>query len=258
MSEAAAAPAGANPPDDEAAAAAAAAKAAEEQKPAPLDVTDPPPPPTPDPKEGVVIEYNPTGDVGLDLALRFVGERGFSPEHPAIQAAQKGDFGPIAEALKGMGDKAKGYQQYLTAAKESFERRQSANAAKAKATEDAVVKAAGGVANWNAVHAWVKAEASDAEKAEINAAFSAGPLVAAAMARDLAERFKQTGNSKAAPKSAASPNAAAAPASAASGALSPDEFKREYVKLVAKYGDSKVASTKEYADIVARRRAFTK
>ena len=45
-----------------------------------------------------VVAFEPTGDVGLDMALEFLGKQGFGLEHPAMVAAGNGDF-TIIEAL---------------------------------------------------------------------------------------------------------------------------------------------------------------
>ena len=200
------------------------------------------------------MEYNPTGDTVLDLALKFVGDRGFGPERDDMKAAMQGDFTKLEASLKALGDKAKGYERYLSAAKESFDR----SAKSRKDREDNIVatieQAVGGAANWKAIHAWVASEADDAQKKEITASFAAGPYAAAAMARQLADLYRQSGKSTIPPKSAVAANAASSPA-AAGAALSPQQFKEEVRKLEAKYG-YKLQSTDEYKDVVARRRAY--
>jgi hypothetical protein len=223
------------------------------EQPAPLNVDPPKAPVTPDPAEGVVVEYQPTGDTGLDLALRFVGNLGFGPDTPEIKAATTGDFGPMEAKLKTMGDKAKGYEQYLKVAKESQQRNVAARKAKDDSTLAAVVSAVGSVAQWNAVHAWVQAEADAGQKAEINAALQSGPLAASAMARQLAEMFKLSGKSTQVPKAVAKDDAGAT--SQVAGSLTPSAFKDEVRKLEAKFGH-RLMDTPEYAAIKARRLAY--
>lgn len=206
------------------------------------------------PDETTVYEYNPTGDPALDLALNFVGGLGFGPDSPAIKAAEKGDFAPIETALKALGDKAKGHERYIAAAKASYEKAAARNKQQEEATVKAIYEAAGGEKNWNAVHAWVAAEATPEQKQQIEAAFRAGELPAAAMARQLAELYKQSGKSKLPPKAVASPDAGAASAPTG-GALSPAEYRAEIRRLEAKYGN-RLQETQEYADVTARRLAF--
>lgn len=214
------------------------------------------PPPTPDAPQDVVVEYNPTGDTSLDLALQFVGERGFGPERDDMKAAMTGDFSKLEASLKALGDKAKGYERYLAAAKESFKRTQETKAAREAQIVKTIEDAVGGAGNWKAIHAWVSAEADEGQKKEITAAFAAGSYAAAAMARQLADLYRQSGKSTLPPKSATQDSAASAPASSG-GAIDSTTFKLEMRKLEAKYG-YRLTNTQEYADLVARRRAYTK
>jgi len=240
------------------------APAAPAPAPAPVvpDPTAPPPPPNfdvappvaPDVPEDVTVEYNPTGDTVLDLALKFVGDRGFGPERDDMKAAMQGDFSKLEASLKALGDKAKGYDRYLSAAKESFARTQQNRKTREDNITATIESSVGGAESWKAIHAWVSAEADDVQKKEITAAFAAGPYAAAAMARQLADLYRQSGKSTLPPKGAINANAASAPAVAGS-ALSPQQFKEEVRKLEAKYG-YKLQGTDEYKDAVARRRAY--
>lgn len=131
---------------------------------------------------GVRYEYNPTGDVGLDMALEFVGNLGFSAESGAVQAASKGDFGPIKAALEVLGDKAKGYEKYLALAQTAFESRNKAAAAQAAKDEQAVYTAVGGKEAWDAIAQHARDNADEGEKVAIQAALKAGGMQAQAMA----------------------------------------------------------------------------
>lgn len=206
------------------------------------------PAPAPTPPEGVTYEYQPTGDASLDLALGFIGNLGIGPEHPALKAAQQGDFSKMGEHLKSLGDKAKGYERYIAAAQESVSRRNAARQESEKAVLKTITEAVGGSEQWNAIHDWVAAEASDEQKAEITRAFAAGPYAAQAMAVQLAALYKQSGQAKAKP--AVSNQAAATPAAGA-GALSPIEYRAEVRKLYAKYG-YRVEATREWQELNAR------
>lgn len=234
--------------------AAAPEPAKEEVKPAPLTLDEPKAPVVPDPDETVQVIYNSTGDSGLDLALRFVGNLGFGPERPEMVAATQGDFTKLEATLKGLGDKAKGYEQYLTVAKDSYKRSTDARKAKDESDLQAVAKAVGGVERWNAVHAWAAANADEAQRRDINAALKQGGYAAVAMASHLSDLYKQTGEDKTPPKSVVAPNASAAPA-VAGNAVNPETFKSEVRKLEAKYG-YRLTETNEYKDLVARRRAY--
>lgn len=196
------------------------------------------------------MEYEPTGDAGLDVALAYVGERGFGPEHPAIQAATKGDFTALEAALKALGDKAKGHERYVNLAKDSYGRRQAAEKAASEATAKVIYDAVGGKEQWAAIHAWVSAHADDSEKKQINAAFKVGGRVATATARDLADLFKQHG--KTAPKAAVKPEAGAA---GDLPPLSPREYAKAVRELAAKVGP-RLDESPEYVQLKQRRAAY--
>lgn len=221
-------------------------------EPAPLNVDPPAAPPTPALDENVEVLYNPTGDTGLDLALAFVGKLGYGPDRPEIQAAQKGDFAPLEAALKA-NPKAAGYDKFVTVAKESYKRTADKAKTTADAAQKAVIEAVGGVEKWNAVHAWVVAEADDAQKSDINAAFKQGGLAATAMARQLADLYAQSGASTQKPKGVVKATASAAEP-ATSGVLDASAYKVEVRKLEAKYG-YRLTETAEYQELSARRLA---
>lgn len=248
-------PAGSPAPQGQPAGAPAGAPAQPEPTPAPLSV-DPPAPPEPPkaPDAGVTVEYAPTGDSSLDLALAFVGERGFGPDRPEMKAASAGDFGPLEASLKALGDKAKGFERYLKAAKSSYEARGQATKAAAEKTQALVVETVGGAQAWNAIHAWVMANADDAERKQINAAWAAGGLAAKAMAKSLAEGYRSSGASTLPPKAAVKADAERGQAGPGD-ALTPAQYKAEIARITAKYG-TRAQYTEEFASAQARRRAF--
>lgn len=234
-------------------AAAPTAAPAADPTPAPLSLDPPAPPPTPAVQEGVVVEYTPTGDPGLDLALSFVGQRGFGPEHPGIVAAQKGDFKPLEDALKVLGDKAKGYERYLTAAKQSYEVATAKSKAASEATTKSVVEAVGGVANWNQVQAWAAANADPHEKDAINAAFKAGGIAAVSTAKELFAMWKASGAANVPPKQVAKDTAS--PSSTSVTPLDPKAYGREFYLLQQKLG-RRTEGSPELAALNARRAAY--
>lgn len=219
---------------------------------APIGFEPPTAPAAPTPPQDNVVVYEKTGDAGLDVALRFVGERGFGPDHPAIQAATKGDFSELEKALGALGDKAKGFKEYVDLAKDSVGRRQAAAKSNGEAVKKAVHDTVGGPAQWAAIQAWAAQNADQAEKDQLNAAFKAGGVAATAAAKYLADLFKQHG--KTAPKSAVKADASGAPASGTN-PLSPREYGTEVRKLNAKLG-ARMEASPEYAELKARRAAF--
>jgi hypothetical protein len=258
---------------DEAAKAAAEAKAAQEAaaaagtvlkpgdpgyvEPKPASFEQQKPPEKQDAPDGaVIVEYAPTGDAGLDLALQFVGELGFGPERADMKAAMAGDFSLLSKSLKELGPVAKGYERSIKVAEESYKRIIDGRKAKDDAVMSAITSAAGGVEQWNAVHEWVAAEADDQQKADITAAFKAGAFSAGAMARQLTEMYKASGKSTLAPKSAVKATAGVV-ADVTGGAMTAQQYKEEIRRLETKYG-YRLQDTDEYRNAVARRRLSLK
>lgn len=256
---------------DAAAKAAAEAKAAQEAaaaagatlkpgdtgyvEPKPASFEPPKPQAKPDAPAGdVIVEYAPTGDAGLDLALQFVGELGFGPERADMKAAMSGDFSLLEKSLKDLGATAKGYERSIAVAKQSYKNIIDGRKAKEDTVLKAITDAAGGVPQWNAVHEWVATEATAEQKADITAAFKAGAFAAGAMARQLTEMYKASGKSTIAPKSAVKETAGTVP-DTSGGALSPQQYKEEVRRLETKYG-YRLQDTDEYRNAVARRRLY--
>lgn len=220
--------------------------------PAPLTLNDPPPPEPAKVDPNVQVTYQPTGDAGLDVALAFVGERGFGPDHPGIVAATQGDFAPLSEALKALGDKAKGYEKFIAAANDSLTRRRADQATASAAATKSVTDAVGGVEAWNAIQAWAKTNASPAEKTEINAAFSAGPTAARAMAVALADGYRRSGVSTLPPKTAvAADRQGGATPTQGTGPYGQAELVRDIAAIEAQYG-SRASSRPEFAAAQAK------
>lgn len=159
------------------------------------------------------VVYEPTGDPALDLALDFIGARGFGPDHPAVKAAEAGDFGPLKRALAGMGDKAKGYERFLALGEKAYADTKTKNDAAAAELRGKIHTAVGGEEVWNAARAWASTAASPEERAAINQAFQIGGPVAIAMAKELTSLFKANPNATKQPAAATSANAAGKPQS---------------------------------------------
>jgi hypothetical protein len=196
--------------------------------------------------------YEPTGDAGLDVALGFVGKRGFAPEHPAMQAALKGDFSVLEAELAKLGDKAQGHERYVALAKDSYTRKQAATKATSDATAKVVYEAVGGVEQWAAVQAWAQANADPAEKKALNAAFALGGMPARAAAKELAALFKRSGSPV--PKGVVKAEASTVVAPT-NGPIDAKTYGRETEKLYAKLGN-KMQASPEYAALRARHLAY--
>ena len=182
---AAPAPVSGQPP---ATASAPAAPAAPAPAPAVLLET-PAEPATPNPGTTNEFTYDPTGDAGLDYALNFVGKLGYGDTHPAIIAAQKGDFSLIRAELATKG--VAGSDAVLALAEQAYTRFAAEDAKKSEELAGFAAQAAGSAENWAVVRAWAAQEATPQEKAQVNAALAQGGLVAQGVISQLVALYQQ-------------------------------------------------------------------
>ena len=146
-------------------------------------------PPAPNPDTSQEFSYDPTGDAGLDYALNFVGKLGYGDTHPAIQAAQKGDFSLIRAELATKG--VAGSDAVLALAEQAYTRFAAEDAKKSEELAGFAAQAAGSAENWAVVRAWAAVEATPQEKAQVNAALSQGGLVAQGVISQLVNLYQQ-------------------------------------------------------------------
>ncbi len=146
-------------------------------------------PPAPNPDTSNEFSYDPTGDAGLDYALNFVGKLGYGDTHPAIQAAQKGDFSLIRAELATKG--VAGSDAVLALAEQAYTRFAAEDAKKSEELAGFAAQAAGSAENWAVVRAWAAQEATPQEKAQVNAALSQGGLVAQGVISQLVNLYQQ-------------------------------------------------------------------
>lgn len=209
------------------------------------------PPATPEPAPQA--KFEPTGDPLLDTALDYVAGLGIASTDPVIEAARDGDFGPLEAKLAALGDKAKDKDRYLALAKRAYEdtvRKADEHNAKVTSIVHSVV---GGEANWTAIQTWASAQATDEEKAQINAAFAAGGLQAKAAADYLAKAFNKAGRPGVPKTPATKPEAAAAPAG--DSPLTARDYARQVEELSRKNRGGDVSHLPEYQTLRARRLA---
>lgn len=226
----------------DAAAAPAASLPAAEAAPAPAAPTVTP------------VTYDSTGDPGLDLALDFVGQRGFGPDHPAMVAAINGDFGPLKAELAKNPD-AKGFERYVALAEAAHQREAEKATAKQAADREAIHKVVGGEEAWNAIQAWATEQTADSpeQRAEVNAALSAGGMQAKAMAAYLANLHAKAAGTVVEPASRVQAPGAV-PAAGDAGPVSAMEFATKSRELRAKLGPE-FEGTAEFKALVHRRAA---
>ena len=144
---------------------------------------------TPNPDTSQEFSYDPTGDPGLDYALNFVGKLGYGDAHPAILAAQKGDFSLIRAELATKG--VAGADAVLALAEQAYTRFAAEDAKKSEELAGFAAQAAGSAENWAVVRAWAAQEATPQEKAQVNAALAQGGLVAQGVISQLVNLYQQ-------------------------------------------------------------------
>jgi hypothetical protein len=204
--------------------------------------------------EGQAVQYNKTGDPGLDMALSFIGKLGIGPDHPAIVAARQGDFAFIKAELAGRGDKAQGWEQYLSLAEKAFENAQRAAQESTAKTKAIVEQAVGGAEQWVAIQSWAKANAEPHEREQINYMLNQGGLAAQAAAKLLSDLYNQAHNTVVEPAEPANPNRTNRGTSNA--ALSPQDYQAELKALIGRIGAHRVQDSPEYAQLQQRRRMY--
>ena len=222
--------------------------------PAPSVLLDDPaaaPPPAPNSDTANEFSYDPTGDAGLDYALNFVGKLGYGDTHPAMAAAQKGDFSLIRAELATKG--VAGSDAVLALAEQAYTRFAAEDAKKATELSGFAAQAAGSAENWAAVRAWAAAEATPQEKAQVNAAIAQGGLVAQGVISQLVSLYQQkhTLPKDAAPVAKPGEVGGSAPTA---GPMTAQAYAQAVEQLRQKYG-SNTDSTPEYAALQSQRLA---
>lgn len=202
--------------------------------------------------EEVIVQYEPTDDPGLDLALDFIGRHGLGPEHPAVAAAIEGKFDQLKGHFGAMGDKAKGWEKYVALAEKAYaatSEKQTAQQAKDAAAIHAVV---GGKDQWEVIAKWAGENAEPEERKQVNAALNAGGAQAKAMAAYLLQCFEKASGTRIEPKSAIKDGAS--PSASNAGPLDAKAYGRAVAAGYQKHGPAFEHSA-EYKTLQARRTA---
>lgn len=201
-------------------------------------------------------EYEPTGDAKLDVVLSFLAQHKLGADHPAVQAAVKGDFGLLKAELAQRG--AQGYEAMLGLAQEVYEADQKALQEKEQSIVQAVsdTLARHGYSNeqWGETIAWAKEQATEDEVAELNKLLQS-PLGAKAVTSYLIGLHREAAGVEFKPQQqAVKPDAGAeTPSKPQSQApISAMEFAREAEKLAKTYGPDYM-SRPEYRQLRQRR-----
>lgn len=221
--------------------------------PAALTIGEPAAPAASPPAAPVgAVQYEATGDPGLDMALDFVGSLGLGPNDPVMVAAGTGNFDLIKAKLAGMGDKAKGWERYVALAERAHTDGKAAADAKLAADQKVIFDAVGGEENWKAISQWAGQNAEPAEKEAVNAALKQGGLVAKVMAGWLASKFNANPATVKNPATVQAPNAS--PNSVGQGPLTSAQYSAEVEALRSRKGYG-FESSPEYQSLQARRLA---
>lgn len=199
---------------------------------------------------GPVAKYAETGHSGLDMALDFVGRQGLGVDHPAVQSAINGDFGPIKALLAEKG--VQGHEAYVALAEKAFQEFDAKKQATQAAVHEMGVAVAGSEEDLQAVLDWASQNADEGEKKVLNLALESGGILAEAVLHYIVNGYRGAEGTSYAPQKTAVKDTAA-PAPATSGQpLSPRDYGRAVYDLRAKLG-AKTESSKEYAELNRRR-----
>ena len=202
------------------------------------------------------VEYEPTGDVGLDMALSFIGKAGLGQQHPAVAAAMAGDFSILKATLAAKG--TPGWEQFVALGEAAYARTTKEAEGKATASREAIYKEAGGKDNWEAVKTWAGANATDAEKAAINELLNKGGLAAKTAVKYLMNTYAAANNVEVNPRDpVANAGRQGGSPSAESGPLSASAYAAAVNALNAKLRGN-LDGSKEYANLQARRQMALK
>lgn len=197
------------------------------------------------------VEYEATGDAGLDVALSFIGNLGIAGNDPAVVAAANGDFTFLEAKLATLGEKSSGWQQIIALAKDAYSRAGEKYKQHIEAVDKAVLSVAGSKENWDTVASWAKENATPEEKKAINQMIDAGPVQARAAASLLLSAYKTATGTTVAPASVTRKNASGESPTAESGRLSQTDYATEVRKLHNKLG-TRMETGPEYAALKRR------
>lgn len=211
---------------------------------------------------GPSVTYLPTGNAGLDMAVKFLGDLGIDYDtSPEAQAAYNGDFSLLRALLAGKG--VQGAEAYLQLAEQALKGIQGEKAAKeAEHVQEITAYATdliGGVEQWNEVLEWTRSNVEGNEGTGINAALDAGGIQAQAMMLFLQSQYRgAAGTSFNSTPTVAGKTAGGSGSGQHSFApLSPQEYGRAVDDLSRTKGRGvDITQTAEYKQLQQRRMAF--
>ena len=195
------------------------------------------------------VQYAETGDATLDYVLGYVGSYGLGPDHPAIKAAQAGEFAQLEVELAKLD--AKGYDKVLDLARRSYDGYSTKEQEKSKQTAETLHQIAGGEEQWAEVQSWAAENAEPEEKEVINHLLSQGGFGARVAGQFLTAAYRESTGTEFKGKPAASQDVAPKPAQQANTPITRRELAAEGQKLYRKYGNDYMKS-QEYQALAKR------
>lgn len=215
---------------------------AQKQEPAKVDVPD-----------GSVVEYEATGDTGLDMALAFVGKAGLTGDHPAMQAAANGDFTILKAVLAQKG--TPGWEQYVKLGEDAYARTKTQESEKSAKLVALVHEVAGGKDEWEAIKTWAGANADPSEKAQINKLLNEGGLAAKGAVTYLVNAYNKANNVTVEPRDPVGAAAKGGGVDTANGPLDSKAYAKAVGELNHKL-NGRLEGSKEYEALQRRRLAY--
>lgn len=196
------------------------------------------------------IQYEATGDPGLDYALGFIAKAGIDDQHPALIAASNGDFGLLKAFLAEKG--IAGWEQAIALGEKAYEGLAAKASAEAAQIGESVVQVAAGLGvDWEDAVVHAREHGTDEEIAAINDALK-NPATAKMAALWVTYNYANAAGTTVAPaKSAVKPEAAPTGLPGGQAPLTRVEFSNEVGKLHKRMGDAYTASP-EYRALAAR------
>lgn len=221
---------------------------------APIQVGEQPAPEAvvPNPSTESAYSYEPTGDAGLDYALDFVGKLGYGDSHPAIIAAQAGDFTLIKVELATKG--VQGADAVVALAEAAYGKHAAKAQEQAQELTAFAHTAAGGPDNWAAINAWASDNADPEEKADLNEALAKGGVAAKRAIKYIVDGYTAQHTLPKEPAAVAKPGAAAS-ASASKGPISAKEYSEAVLEIQRNARGRDISDHPEYIRLQEQRLA---
>jgi hypothetical protein len=180
---------------------------------------------------------------------------GIAKDDPAIVAAlEEGNFDFLKAKLASLGDKARGWEQYVALAEKGMGNLKAAAEAEAQATNTLVYAEVGGEEAWGRLAEWAGANADPAEKESINAMLAAGGMQARAAAQYLAGLYAKAYGTVVEPGQVTTSTPQSFQPD--NSALTAAQYSNEVRKLAAKMGAHRMDNSPEYVALQERRRAY--